>query len=298
MDAIALEFTHHPFAVRFRPCVREPEAWKKELQTIATSIVNEAGSRPIIVCSSGGIDSEVICRILFDLGIHFSVLTVAHAAGTNERDIWYAKNWCQAHAVTQKIVTVDMEDFFQHRIETYVQEGYVAGNVFRYFQLFLLETVENMGGYAVLGGGEQLYHLADSEPAEAADTYIKFDSGFTAPLHWMQRHKTTHRPYFYYSMSEAVLAYLQIPIIDFAVRHPELFRHHSNKHLLKQLVINYHWPDILSRIKLNGYELIANRRAQVQAALTDRFGAGLETFALGVEEMREQLRPSSKIILG
>ena len=201
MDSLAIKFSKHPFSAQFLPCKREPKSWKEELKDVAFSIVNEAGSRPIFVCSSGGIDSEIVCKIFFELGIHFSVLTVAHAAGTNEQDISFARNWCNVHGVKQHIVRLDMPDFFTNGIERYVREGYFAGNVFRYFQLFLFETVGALGGYAVLGGGEQLYNIPDPESTTEEDTYIEFESGFTAALQWMKEKKITHRPYFYYSLT-------------------------------------------------------------------------------------------------
>jgi len=289
MRTLAVEFSQHPFSARFFPCARESISWKKELELVAVSIANEAGSRPITVCSSGGIDSELVCRILYDLGIHFSVLTLEHLAGTNARDISYAKAWCKAHGVEQRIVHLDMPDFFNNGIERYIREGYLAGNVFRYFQLFLLETVESMGGYAVLGGGEQQYHIPDSESSEEKDTYIEFESGFTAPLQWMQKNESSHCPYFFYGTPEATLAYLRIPIVNFAVRNPEMFRHKLNRHIFKRLVCHSVWPDLVSREKLNGYEEIRRLRLETQKELMRRFGEKLETFRLPVERMREQL---------
>ncbi len=285
---LAFEYSENPFGITFQQKTREPKTWKEEIRAIAREIPNAAGKRPIFVCSSGGIDSELVCRALFEEGIHFSVLTVEHEAGTNEDDIQFARKWCREHGIAQKVVRLDMPEFFTQTIERFTNEGYYSGNVFRYFQLFLLETIESLGGYAVLGGGEQLYEIDTIEPKER-DVYLEFESGITVPLEWMKRQGSIHRPYFYFSTSEACLAYLRIPIVDFAVRHPEVFRHQANKYIFKRFVCQSLWPDIVPRQKLSGYEEIYNLRMETQKRLRDRFADKIQTYRLPVVEFRREL---------
>src|SRR5438874_953783 len=84
----------------FDPCTRHSQTWKEEIYSAARAIANKT-KKPIWICSSGGIDSEVACRAFFDQGINFSVLTIEHEAGTNSHDISYAINWCRARGVHQ-----------------------------------------------------------------------------------------------------------------------------------------------------------------------------------------------------
>ena len=278
------------FWVRFAPCTRQPLSWKEELYSAAREVAKAAGGKPLWLCSSGGIDSEIMCRAFFEQGIHFSVLTVEHAAGTNRNDIAYAQAWCKRSGVHQQLLRLDMGDFLGPMIDAYADEGYESANVFRYFQLKLLEEVESMGGYAVLGGGEQLYRVA-REGDSIGEAYLEFESGVAVPLEWCARNATSHEPYFYYVLPEVASAFLEIPIVRFATRHPDIFRHHVNTFLFKRLIYQAEWPDMVARQKLSGYEAIYDERVRVQKSLAARFGARVHTYQLPVARFAEQLRP-------
>src|SRR5581483_7096565 len=135
------------------------------------------------------------------------------------------------HGVAHKIVPIDMREFVERGIGAYVEGSYIADHLFRYFQIRLLETVDAMGGYAVLGGGEQVYYIQEKDILSAEDAYLKFDPGFAVPLEWCRRNAVAHQPYFYFSSSELCLAYLSIPTVDFVVTHPDIFRHPVNTYM-------------------------------------------------------------------
>src|SRR5262245_17479653 len=73
------------FWFEFVPCTREPKNWKEEIYAAARQIGSTV-TKPLWLCSSGGIDSEVMCHAFFDQQIPFSVLTIEHKAGTNTFD--------------------------------------------------------------------------------------------------------------------------------------------------------------------------------------------------------------------
>jgi hypothetical protein len=288
MHSHAFSYSFDPFSVKFDPCTREPQDWKEQMRTLARKLANGAGSRPIIVCAGGRIGSELICRALFEEGIHFSVVTVEYTDGANREDVEYARAWCIAHGIEQKVITLDMAKFFSKDIERYITEGYRARNLFRYFQLFLLETVESLGGYAVLGCGAQMYRLASEVPREE-DVYLQYERGLTVPIEWMDTNNTSHCAYFFASNPEMCLAYLRIPIVDFAVRHPSIFSHENNRSLFKRLVYQSLWPDIVPRKSMSGYDRIKPLRIQVQNKLMARFGESIEMYRLPVVQFRQQL---------
>ena len=51
--------------LRFLSCTREPGTWKEELAAAARAIAQKA-DRPLWICSSGGLDSEIACRSFYD----------------------------------------------------------------------------------------------------------------------------------------------------------------------------------------------------------------------------------------
>jgi len=245
------------FWLRFAACTREPESWKEEVYAAARQIT-ERTKKPIWICSSGGIDSEIACRAFFDQGIPFSVLSLEHTAGTNQYDIRYTTEWCEAHKVPQKIVKIDMQEFLTTGIEKYV-ERYPAVHPFRYIQIKLMELVEQEGGFALLCSGEQVYWTTDLKKPELTrdDLYLQFSNGTVMPLEWCKDNGTDHEPYFHFMTPELCLAYLRLPIIELATRNPgAIFRHPINAYFLKRMAYMTVWTDIKPRQKFDGYERI------------------------------------------
>lgn len=261
-----------------------------EVDAAARDIASEASRRnkPIWVCFSGGIDSEMVCESLYRQGIHFRVLTIEHTAGTNRHDIQYAKKWCAAHRVEQKIVPLDMAEFIRTEIDAYVRDGYVANYPFRYLQLRLLETVEEMGGYAVLGGGEQIFEMMDTAAGPTA--ILQFQTGYAAPLEWCRRMQCSHEPYFFFRTPEVVLAYDQHPLVARALEYPETFRHPVNGYLLKRLVYHSVWPKLETRHKYDGFEHVRGIARTRRLQLEKHFGKEWSIFTLSVPHLLKQLR--------
>jgi len=282
---------HEPFWVRFDACKHSPTTWKEEIYAAARTIANDAGARPLWLCSSGGIDSEVMCDAFFNQGINFSVLTLRQTNDTNVHDIKYAIEWCRSHGVKQKMVELDMESLLKDDVYRYAEEGYLAGGPFRYLQIRMLEIVETMGGYAVLGGGEQLYHVdPQKEKPTMDDAYLDFDVGYSVPLEWCRRNDTSHEPYFYFHTPEVCLAYLQTPLVAFTLEHSEAFLHPNNKYLLKRFVYQSVFPTLENRLKFDGFEEFRPLRKHTRQTLLNMYGSLIQSCKLPVIEMRQQLQ--------
>lgn len=276
--------------VGFDACTRRPLSWKEEIYAAARDIAGRTTKR-IWVCSSGGIDSELACRAFFDQSIPFSVLTLEHIGGTNDHDIKYARKWCIARGVEQKVVQIDMAHFLNAEVARYA-ERYQAVHPFRYFQIKLMELVEDMGGYAVLCSGEQLYQADLSKAViTRADMYLPLTNGNIVPLQWCDDNDLEHEPYFHYATPELCLSYMREPLVAFALDNPELvFRHPANVYTFKRLVYQSIWNDIEIRYKYDGYENI--RKPLFEDALKrlhERFDANFVQYRIPVDECIEQL---------
>ncbi len=275
----------------FSHCTRAPLSWSEELKAAAIGLA-QSTAKPIWICSSGGVDSETLCDIFLRLQLPFNVLTIEFADGKNAHDIAHAKRWCKQHGVHQELYSLDIFNFVKHELDQYIEEGYVAGELFRYLMVKEVAVVDEMGGFAVLAGGEQLYEVdASKEVLTAEDPYLKVDISYTTPLEWCRRHGVRHEPYFYFSAPEIMLAWLRIPLVDFVLNHPDYFRHPTNKHALKNSVIRYHFPQQPWRNKYTGFEQVLNLDALVKARLQEHFGARVKKSRLYVSELRRQLEP-------
>ncbi len=278
-----------PFSVAFSPCTRPVGTLADEVDAAARDIASEASrlNKPIWVCSSGGIDSEVICDSLHRQGIHFRVLTLEFSGAANAHDIFFAPTWCKAHGVEQKIVSLDMQHFFAHEVAAYADAGYISGHPFRYIHLRLLEIVEQLGGYAVLGGGEQTYFTRTVNGVSTIT--MQFDLGYAAPLRWCESYKATHEPHFFFRTPELVYAYALHPLVACALEHPEIFVNRDNSFVFKRVVYSSIWPTMRSRHKYNGFEKLRVATEECARALRTRFKGELTPHIMAIAEMRAQL---------
>jgi len=275
----------------FSHCKRTPLSWLEELEKAAASLARST-TKPIWICSSGGVDSESLCELFLRLNLPFNVLTIEFADGKNSHDVVYAKRWCQQNQMRQELYPLDIFDFVKNELDNYIEEGYVAGELFRYLMIKEMSIVESMGGCAILAGGEQLYEVdASRKILTAADPYLKVDISYTTPLEWCRRNHVQHEPFFYFSTPEIMLAWLRIPLVNFVLNNPDFFRHPTNKHALKNSVVRYHFPQQQWRNKYTGFEQVLNLARMVQARLENHFGARIQKSRLYVSELLKQLEP-------
>lgn len=287
-------FPTHESTFGFSHCTQQPLSWMKELERAAVRIA-ESTKRPLWLCSSGGVDSETLCEIFLRMKIPFQVLTIEFADGKNSHDIEFAKLWCKAHRIAHKLYTIDIFDFVREEIEHYVAEGYAAIEPFRFMMMKEMEVVEEMGGLAVLAGGEQLFEVDAGKPVlTAADPYLSMDISYTTPLEFCRRNRLPHEPYFYFSAPEIMLAWQHIPVIDFVLRNPDFLRHPTNKHALKNSVIRYHFPEQQWRNKYHGFEQVQNLAHMAKAKLGEYFGDRIHKRKVYVQELQKQLAPVQK----
>lgn len=277
-----------PFWVKFSRCASQPVEWDKEIRAAAVSLANST-SKPIWICLSGGIDSEVVCEIFQELDIPFRVLTVAFRDGVNAHDIKYAHDWCAERKIEQRIVDFDLERFAE-LIPKLLDQGHIADHFFRYFQVHLVQLVEEMGGFAILGGGEQLYELNGLAP-RPENVALNFDVGFSASLSWCKKNRTVHEPFFYFSRPEIIHSWMKIPLVEFCLQHPEVFVHPQNKYVLKVMAMRIFFPRQKWRPKYNGFEKVEAIRHRVRRELRKVLGTRNQNYRLAIGDLSRQIEP-------
>lgn len=282
MLPLALEYTQTAGSlhVRFKPCARKAGVFREELFLAAKTLHGASGGRPIVVGFSGGFDSELVCRAFLEQGIPFRALTLSHKDGANHHDTDWARAWCVKHNVAQEIHTVDMEWLLGEYLSARMGEGLAVPCPFRYFQCYILDVIAGMGGFGILGGGEQLYNLG-----AGGEAGLEFDTGFFAAL---ERHQN-HCPYFFMSSSELVASYMKNPIVAATLKFPSVFGHPDNAFLLKRLVYQMEFPDLAGRKKFTGWENIPLPTMLAQRKLKEHFKDKIHASFVGAREMANQL---------
>jgi hypothetical protein len=242
--------------------------WKEQIANTVKSIYKNT-SKPIMICLSGGIDSEIVAREFLESNVPFTAVIFKHDAGTNDHDIQFALTFCKENNIEFKIIEFNFDNFLNVKIDSYIQSGYTGVGIFRYLQLLMLEEIEKLGGYAVMGAGEYLFYTKDDQVTWA------YSSDYITPYQWCDNNNTDHCPFFFFHNPEIMASYLNLDLIKFLTSDSAYFSNWmtEGKSLEKQLIYHALWKGMPRRMKFNGFEKVNAARWQKNAMLNKTFPA-------------------------
>jgi hypothetical protein len=290
-----MNYTLWPYSVSFESVVRTPLSWKEEVLQSARYIAAKT-SKPIWLCSNGGLMSEVMCRAFFEQGINVHVLSLRTGSASSTEQSFVIQQWCRIRGIECTVIDLDLADFLTQGIGRYVDDEYASATISPYFRIKLLEIVENFGGYAVLGEGAQHYRV---DPLVAAprmqDVYLEFDVGLVAPLEWCRRNGTSHEPFFFAHTSEVSLAYAINSRVSASLINPHQLQDPAYAHALRRMVAQEAWPEIPFRKKTHFYSDVMPLKQAAEANLEHTFDSDFRSYRLPIELMLKQLRGEALI---
>lgn len=271
------------FKVKFKPIRWPVKPWKEELLVGVRNIV-ESTNKPIYVLMSGGIDSEIVARILMDLNINFKVLTVRYEYDLNKHDTNYAIRFCEKYNIEQEIVYLNAKEFYSTGIEKYIEQGYRARNIYHYLQLFLLEQLERLGGFGIGGAGEQVYYTINNEVC------IRIRPDITLGLDFCKNNNINHHLWLNLSSSEVYGSYLKTDLIELLTSDNNYYINPDYNSVEKILLCHRFWPEMERRNKYTGFEHLEETiRIPKQKELGDRF-PDLEYLYIPIKKIKEELK--------
>lgn len=228
-----------------RPVLSFPE----EVENTCRQIYTEASGKPIWLFLSGGIDSEIIARTFLKLDIPFSCMIVRFSDDLNSHDIEYALEFVLKHKVPYHIYDMDPIEFIQEC--RYSDSGTL---IYRFMQIHWMKKIQDMGGYCVIGSGEQRYDQCLNI------TYIQ--SQFI-PYIWAKENSIEACPYFFLHNSQIIHSYA-LEAKDYTGE-VGVLGHNIKAHVYKK-----YWPELKPRPKYHGYENIQNFRTMVETELAQK----------------------------
>jgi hypothetical protein len=279
------------FKINFKSVTRPLLSWKEELIISAKQIV-ESTNKTIYVLMSGGIDSELVARVLIEIGVDFKALTLKHKSGTNQHETKYADSFCVENNIKQEVVYLDVPHFISKGIDKYIHQGYRATKIYYYQQLFLLEKLEELDGFGIGGAYEQIYHTLDI--SNKNEVCLGFNPSYMMAMDWIKNHNTDHQLWFYLSTPEIHASYMKHELIEFLLQRPEYFidQHWINRE--KTLIYHKEWPKIKRRNKASGFErismnnspdILGNKQSELRSIFPD-----LVDMYIPVSTIKQQLR--------
>jgi hypothetical protein len=261
-----------PLWVTFGPCRYEPKSFAEEA-AVAVRKIAAAATKPIYVAMSGGLDSELVARILLQERIPFTPLIAQFEKDYNKEDIAYAFDFCRAHNLTPEVMKIDIQAFFKESLNT----PYVLANCSHLLQMQLMRHAASLGGMAIIGVGEQRYENKNGK------INIPVPIERIAVTHFMQAEKIEGVSAFYCYTPEMMLSLLRE-----AKAHG--FEEMSEfAHNIKEDIYRKFWPDLPQRPKYSGFEKVAEDRIITQVRLYERHTTKMCAFSIPLEDLERQL---------
>ena len=149
----------------------------------------------------------------------------------------------------------------------------------------MLETIQNLGGVCVGGGGETHY-VATNEGLG-----VPFSAHTMVPRKWIENNGL-HFLEFFRTTPEISAAYHQDDLVQFLIKDPTYFYNPDVWLFQPEKVMLYHriFPDMLRRQKYVGMEQIRELKEKVDGALYIRFAdQNLTTIYIPLETVKRQL---------
>jgi hypothetical protein len=267
MNYINFDYSYEndKFNITYKPIQRKYLTWGEEIDNTAISIVNST-NKPLFVCLSGGIDGEVVALSMLKNKIPFTALIVRHKSGANYHDIVYAQDFCKKHHINTLTVWIDEKEFFSTGINKYLKEGYQATTLFKYMQIFMFETVEKLGGCAIICGGEPIFYTVNDEIC------IDRGLGYVPAIDWCKKNNTLHYVCFYEQNPEIYASYLNESLVNLLLKNPDYFRgDYNNRSIEKAMLHHKYWPQMERRSKFTGFENIYQLKVKSNTRLRGIF---------------------------
>lgn len=142
-----------PFKMTMGRCSRKPMSFREECVEATRHLVGQV-DRPVYVGLSGGLDSQVVCITLMELGIKFTPCIIIMDDNHNLHDVINAKQFCEKYNLEYKLFKIDMYDFYSKFCPSIVEQ-YKITNARTILQLWL-EQFTRDGIFIMAGGDLQL----------------------------------------------------------------------------------------------------------------------------------------------
>lgn len=275
--------------VKFKPVTRPLMNFREEIFETA-KLIYENADKPLTVGYSGGKDSEVICYVLKELDIPFRPLILKLEHKKDSKEYIHIEKFCEKRGLDPIILDFDLGEFITTGIEKYISEGYYANNIFRYLQIYLLETSHNMGYSCILGSPDYRFVSDYREYKSPGYVSLKVDLDIVTPLKYLEKTNQKHFPYFYFTTPEIFASYLNEDLIKF-VLDAGVFHNGLETGFMpeKELIYRKYFPTLVNRLKSSGFEEYDTLRAEKQAELAMRYPQMDKHFYTNVGFIKRQL---------
>lgn len=207
------------FSIKVFPPKGKVESPSLEAEKSAYYFYKQYKTRKLILCMSGGLDSEVMAESFLRAGVPFSVSIWEYKNGFNNYDIKHAIKFCNKHKIDYETEICDLEQFYENNLHNLYGQKYLCNTPQVVVHLHLLEKVIK----------KTKASIAVFLPWQPPNFYFDKKKEFNVRIIWF-RYLAYHRffalnalqgsPYFLICRSALFYSWLNLPIVKYIMNSP------------------------------------------------------------------------------
>lgn len=225
----------------------------------AARLIADSTTRPILICCSGGIDSEIMIRSFQEANIPFEIAIMKYNYRqdnhVNDNETKRAFELAIECDIKCHTVEIDLENYFKN-IAPKLCKQYKTNN---WTKLIVTEIIKQFPDHhCVIGGGQmQLQRHRMNGRRGLTGLFLEEELINIAAIETAMQHETTVTNRFFMYTPELMLAWITDPIIAHWVKYEHALNSaycNVNYYGIKTMMLYKHWPDMYIRPKYSGIE--------------------------------------------
>lgn len=264
--------------------------WSQE-NIRAARLIGEDSKRPVWLCFSGGIDSEVMVRTFLVARVPFRVVILQFENGENQHDVYWALRCCNDLQLQYDCLRLNVKKFLQSAAALAYADSTqcVAPEM-----LATMWLIDQLDGFVVLGSGE-CYLAREPQP-----NYVPGESPYLEKVPWYLHEKEiiaswykhflwrnrSGAPGFFQYTSEQVYAFIRDDYVQRLTANQVIGKLSTLSS--KFWIYRRYWPKLQPRQKYTGYENLRENVRDLRTYLLARMPDIREVFKTPVETFLER----------
>jgi len=230
----------------------------------AAKLIAESAKRPLLLCLSGGINSEMMARSFIEAGIPFEVAVLNYnyrvTTNINDHETKRAVQFIIENKLTCHAATLDIEEYFKNSLPELCSQ-YKTNKLSK---LIVCEIIKQFPDHHCVMGGDELLlqrHRTNGRPGRSG-VYAEEELVNIAAIETATNCGTTISSRFFIYTPELMLAYLQNSTVTQWVKYENALHNAFvgvNAYANKIYVGHDSWPDMTIRTKYSGFERIVSQ---------------------------------------
>lgn len=213
-DYIRFSYDDNVFSIKAFPPKGKIETPALEAEKSAFYYYKKYKNKKIILCLSGGLDSEVMAESFLRADVPFSASIWKYKTNLNMYDIKHAIKFCRQNKIDYEVEECDLESFYSNYHHFYYGIKYLCDSPQVVVHLYLLEKLSKRPGIAL---------FLPWEPPSFYYTYTqnirKIALRVIVAFRYLGYHRCFHlnkvsgSPYFIISRSALLYSFLKLPLV-------------------------------------------------------------------------------------